>query len=1122
MSDDTRHLLHTIRQRLQDGARRITLASLLRGALLVTALVGALLLVLISVEALLWVPATWRSLLFWLLVAAAGILAATLIGVPILRLTGLFASPSDRFVARQVSARHPHLEDRLINLLDLGEGRASQAPDPLLDAAVRMLHGQVKEAPLEDAVSLEPARRAGRLASMPVVGLLIFLLVVPSTFRDASQRLLSPGKEFPRPAPFAVAVTPGDITIVRGDALSLIAEMDGISIPTIAELQISRARPVDLTATQPGRFEYQMTNVREGFRYRFKAKEVTTPWFNVTVIARPLVRGLQVELTPPAYTGLPVRALAPGTGDVVALPGTKAAVRIRAGGARAALVFASGHTDTLTGSGGVAKGTFTVQNKDSYNVLLENEAGIRNADPIQYQITPLTDLMPQVQIIDPPADATLTFDLGIAVRLHLSDDFGFRDLVLWWRLAESRFNEVMPEPKPLPLPLVRPRTVDQEVDFYWDLKAITGIDIVPGDVFEYYAQVRDNDAVAGFKAARSAVHRLRLPSASERYDQFSISQEETESEMAAMLEESSRIREEFENVRDELRRKQDGDWDDRRQLERVAEAQRSLEERVERLGDSMEEAQAEMQDLLSDETLQLFDEVRKVTEEINSPELMQAMELLQQAIEELNPQQMQQALEKYGFNEEMYRDRLERALELFKNLQVQQKLEAASERAEDLAETQEQQADQIEDDPEGAREQGEAMAEEQRQSKEEMERLEAAMEEIVRQMEEIRNAPADAMEQLSDKAQSEELPRQMEDNARQMESGQMQQAQQGQRQMQASLEQLQQRLGEMLSGMQGNQMQINGAALQRIVSDILLLSHDQEAVRHRVEAATAVSPLLRDFAQQQSVMRDGLRMVADSLQSLARQVPQMTREVQARTGTAIMAMEHAISAMVARNSMQAAQDQQTAMTNLNELALLLSDLLDQLMNAANNNSAGGMTMSDMIQQMQEMASQQQALNEQIQEMLGQMQGQRLTPDMQARMQQLASQQQALKEQLEALSENGSLARQLAGDLDKIAAQMEETIQELGSLAAGRELRERQQQILTRLLDASRALQERGKERRREGQTGQAIDRAGPDALDGSTPEEVLRQALLDALESGYAPDYQALIRRYFQLLQQRR
>ena len=126
----------------------------------------------------------------------------------------------------------------------------------------------------------------------------------------------------------------------------------------------------------------------------------------------------------------------------------------------------------------------------------------------------------------------------------------------------------------------------------------------------------------------------------------------------------------------------------------------------------------------------------------------------------------------------------------------------------------------------------------------------------------------------------------------------------------------------------------------------------------------------------------------------------------------------------------------------------------------------------------------------------------------------------MRRQLKEMSRNRELNNKVMGDLNKIAQQMEETIQELQRGRVNRRTQLRQQQILTRLLDASRSMRERGKQKKREGRQTEDVIRQGPADLNPAEQADQLRRALLKALESGYAPDYQELIKRYFELLQQ--
>src|SRR5690606_41426622 len=60
------------------------------------------------------------------------------------------------------------------------------------------------------------ARQIGKIALLPVLGLVVFLVSAPSTFLGASARVFSPGEYFNRPAPFELIVSPGS-TEVRSE-----------------------------------------------------------------------------------------------------------------------------------------------------------------------------------------------------------------------------------------------------------------------------------------------------------------------------------------------------------------------------------------------------------------------------------------------------------------------------------------------------------------------------------------------------------------------------------------------------------------------------------------------------------------------------------------------------------------------------------------------------------------------------------------------------------------------------------------------------------------------------------------------------------------------------------------
>lgn len=1207
MSEQTLHLVASIRQRLQATTRRITLAELTFGLVLTTGVLAAVWLLSVAVEAGFWLDVTPRAVLFWTLALLAAGLFTYFLLLPALRLAGLLHGPSEEAVAARIGDRYPEVSDRLINLLHLSEGRRSDAPAEMIDGAVRMLGEQVHPVAFEQVEDFSRARRAGRYATLPVLGLLVFLLAAPGTFLGASQRLLSPGVYFQRPAPFQLAVTPGSVEMAKGGTLEITVHAEGQHLPRTLVLALNNldeehVEEVTLSPDSTGVFRHTVVNVRKSMRYQVAAAPVRTPWYTAEVTERPLVRGLQVTLHFPAYTGIPPQRLDPNVGDVTALPGTRVSVEAGIGGPNvqaAYLHFDDGRRDTLTLDGVKAAGTFTLSREGSYQIRLRNDQGLENDAPITYNLQLLSDAYPSVVLLAPGADAALNEELQAGLHLRMNDDFGFSQMRLFYRLAEARYGAPMETFASIALPLEDPRRLDQELWYDWLVTRNTELDPVPGDVIEYYVQVWDNDSVSGYKSARTATQRLRLPSLAEKYEALDEQQDAAESQMEDLMQQTERIEDQFETLRDELRRKQDADWEDKRQLEQLQQRQQQLEEQVESLSSQMEEITRSMQenDLVSDETMQMYQEMQKVVEEINSPELQEALKQLQQSIENLNLQQMQESLQNFEFNEQQYQERLERTLDLFKRLRTQQELDRASRLAEELArqeerlreatralqqkqqedpgarneqtpndrqqtgerqqqddeqkqagepqqtdEQKQQAGDQQTGEPQQTDQQkqqtgeqqqageqkqqgeqtapeNEELAREQDRAREQLKALEEQLRKLQEQMKASEQTPSQQMQQLNQQMQQQQMQQQMQQNSQQLRQNQLDEAQQGQQQMQQQFEQLSQQLQQMQQQMQGQQMQVNLAGLRRALSDVLTLSQQQEDLRARTRNNTSEQPLLREDAQQQVELSEALSTVSDSLQQLARQIPQMSRQVQVQTGNALQAMGAAVQSMTDRSVAEASGHQKTSMMHMNELALLLSDLMNQLMNQQSGGQ-GNMSMQQMLQQMQQMGQQQQQLNQQIQQMLNDIQGNRLSQDMQQRLQQMARQQEAIRRQLKELSRNPEARGKMLGDLNKIAEQMEETIEELRRQQVEPRMIERQRQILSRLLDAQRSLRERGQDNKRESREGRDRNRQSPAELTPAEAAEQLRRDLIRALESGYAPDYEELIKRYFELLQE--
>ncbi len=138
------------------------------------------------------------------------------------------------------------------------------------------------------------------------------------------------------------------------------------------------------------------------------------------------------------------------------------------------------------------------------------------------------------------------------------------------------------------------------------------------------------------------------------------------------------------------------------------------------------------------------------------------------------------------------------------------------------------------------------------------------------------------------------------------------------------------------------------------------------------------------------------------------------------------------------------------------------------------------------------------------------------------MSRLAAQQEAIRKSLEQLQRENQEEKQLAGRLGEIEREMRETIKQLQQQQVDPQLVQRQQRILSRLLDSARSMREKDYDEKRLAKPGDETMRANtPGALPANllSIDKVLRDDLLRSVRDGsYPAEYETLIRAYFRAL----
>jgi hypothetical protein len=319
----------------------------------------------------------------------------------------------------------------------------------------------------------------------------------------------------------------------------------------------------------------------------------------------------------------------------------------------------------------------------------------------------------------------------------------------------------------------------------------------------------------------------------------------------------------------------------------------------------------------------------------------------------------------------------------------------------------------------------------------------------------------------------------------------------------------------MQQDMRQNQQRQILNAMRRSMRDLLDLSRREEALKEESESLEPNSRRFRDNEEaQMDVMRD-LGTVAEGMAALSQRTFGVTPEMGKSIGDAERSMSDAMRSLAGRNRSAASGQQTDAMGSLNEAAQKVEDS----MNAMQQGGGQGMGMAGLMQRLQRLSQQQGGINGASRN-LGAM-----TPAQAAEMARLAGEQGMVRKSLEQLAREAAASgdlKKLMGDLGQVAREMAEVQTDLSSGNFNPETARKEDRILSRLLDAQRSTRERDYEKKRTSTAGQDVMRESPAALDRTAMQgrDKLRRDMQKALEEGYARDYQDLIQRYFELLEQ--
>jgi len=341
-------------------------------------------------------------------------------------------------------------------------------------------------------------------------------------------------------------------------------------------------------------------------------------------------------------------------------------------------------------------------------------------------------------------------------------------------------------------------------------------------------------------------------------------------------------------------------------------------------------------------------------------------------------------------------------------------------------------------------------------------------------------------------------------------------------QIREQMSQMKQNMQKSKAAMGQESIQVNRQALLSIMQNMLLLSNAQEDVVIGTSELVQGSAGFIDVARTQRALSRSFELITDSLYQVAAEVPSFPNRLMTRKAEVQRNLERAVGYLAERDRNRSFSEERVALGGMNEISTMLADLLEALDNSGGEGGGGGMSSEQMMEQLQNMSGDQQQLNQQIQDMINDMAGERMVQSQMERLDQMARQQNEIRRQMREIQRSGGFEAgdQILSELERIAQEMEDAINDLRGGVTERVMVQRQQNILSRMLEAERALNERDLDEERRGDRPSEVERVSPAELTLEALREQIRRTLQDPNETRYSDEYQRLIQRYFELLEE--
>ena len=1160
-------------QKLDEFIRKYYKNQLVKGLLYTVGLILLFYIGLSTLEYFAEFGITIRTILFYSFILTTGYVVAKYIVVPALKLNSFGSVISHKQAAEIIGGHFTNVQDKLLNVLQLQSVKDNYASLDLLNAGINQKIHELKPVPFTAAIDLNENRKYLKYVAIPFLLLFSILIIAPKILKTGTKRLINHSSYFEKEAPFQFEIENKDLKAVQQQDFIIHVKTTGSQSPAEAFVVI-KGNEFKLEKQKTDEFTYTFKNVQQDIDFQLSGGGFTSKPYKLTALPKPILLGFEAQLKYPAYLNRKDEVVS-NIGDMLVPQGTKITWTFNTKNSDGISLHFS---DSLLELKPSAENKFSFTKRFMQNAAYSintNNKFVQKADSVNYAINVIPDAYPVIELHE--KTDSLRKDI-IYFSGNIKDDYGFNHFQFHYKIYSSDTSGTSSEKaNDYTMPLQK-NQLAQPFVHYID---ISKMNLNPGDKVEYYFEVWDNDGVNGSKSAKTNIAVFKAPTLDELEKATDKNNANIKNDLEASLKKAKDLQKDIADLNKKVLEKKQLGYDEKKQLEKLLKNQKELEKKVDELKKNNEQNNEEQNKYKpqNENILEKQKELEKLFENMMTPEMKKMFDELNKLMDKMDKNKVQETLEKLKLSDKDIEKELDRTLEQFKQMEVEQKMEDVTKKLDELAKKQEDLSKQIEnkkaEDKNKADNKDNKTDEQKKQDdknqsaenkKEDAKSAEQKQDELTKKFDEIKK-DIEKMNELNKsmenqlpvpdtKAQEQKASEEQKNASEQLQKNNKKNAAKSQKEAADQMKQMSEQMQKASEKMQDEQEEEDALALRQIMENLLHVSFAQEDLDKEIKKTKTNDPRYTKLAQTQKQLQDDSKMIEDSLLALSKRNPTVSASINREINSVQSNMQKAVSSLEERNSGDAQVRGQNAMTSINNLALMLNESLEKMEaqlkaqmkakpgkgGSCKKPGKGKGEGQGQKPSMANMRKMQEQLNKQIEQMKkmleqqgkesggkkpGDKPGQQKggsnpygnTPGESESLAKMAAQQEALRramqESLQNMKKEGG--QQPGGDM---LSKMEETETDLVNKQITQATINRQQEIMTKMLESEKAERQQEEDEKRKSNEAKTQDYANPAVFLEYQKMKEKETELLKTIPADLTPYYRQKVNQYFNAVPQ--